>query len=345
LGSNLTSKLRNNRKPDIVGSGGSGASNVAFDVERIEAARRAVMGSVTEALRGQRERDRAADAAMQGACQETLSALNQAEVDARMRRSKERAQRAAQMEADSAAFQDLEQRWKEESKQREDEMLRRHAEERRRSEEEKAERDKRYAEMMEESRQRAAAAEDFRKRRQDEMAEARQKREDAYAQVRAEEERVRNLRAQAHEREDDELRREEEAARAAFQQAQDDLLNARQRESRVNAGMAGGFSNIFEPFNKELDGTEARWAKFERIAASEAYIVTFEDVPYVTRDQLYRDYPMYADRQKVYKTLCKRWHPDKFLQRFCGNIAKKEDEQIMAAVKESFQVVHDMCQK
>ena len=65
----------------------------------------------------------------------------------------------------------------------------------------------------------------------------------------------------------------------------------------------------------------------------------------MTAPLLYRQYPTFGERQEVFKKLAKRWHPDKFLQKFCGNMAKKEEEKIMEVVKESFQVIQEHCQR
>ena len=39
----------------------------------------------------------------------------------------------------------------------------------------------------------------------------------------------------------------------------------------------------------------------------------------------------------------RRWHPDKFAQRFGSDFATSEKEEIMRCVKESFQVVQQIC--
>ena len=88
---------------------------------------------------------------------------------------------------------------------------------------------------------------------------------------------------------------------------------------------------------------EQAWARFEARAASEAYIIKTEDVPFVTTASLQQQLPPMSQRQDMFKKLAKRWHPDKWRQRYSQKMAHADRDEIMHRVKESFQVVQQLC--
>ena len=187
-----------------------------------------------------------------------------------------------------------------------------------------------------------------------------------------EEERLRKLweetKARDRQAESDDWDKIEEEARRKADQAKEELREAREREKHANDDKAeaenrrresfrynrptgmGHTSNAEEReeirrYEEKHGNLEQAWLKFEKRSKSEAFILRYDEVPFLTVGLLYRQMPTFAERQSNFKKLAKRWHPDKFLQRFSGSMAKHDEDRIMEGVKEAFQVVQQHCQK
>lgn len=96
-------------------------------------------------------------------------------------------------------------------------------------------------------------------------------------------------------------------------------------------------------FEEKFGDLERAWHRFEKRATSEAFVITIEEVPFVTRPLLRRFLPDVDKRSGWFKTLAKRWHPDKFQQRFQNSIAKNQQVEVMERVKVSFQIIQELC--
>ena len=86
---------------------------------------------------------------------------------------------------------------------------------------------------------------------------------------------------------------------------------------------------------------ERAWRAFEaRMATDGAFVATHDDVPWprsgawIVRFAL-RDAD--ADVARVARALARRWHPDKFAQRFGGSLDARDRERIIARVMETYQ--------
>lgn len=85
------------------------------------------------------------------------------------------------------------------------------------------------------------------------------------------------------------------------------------------------------------------WDRFERRAKSDAFVITVHEVPFVSQTTLCQQYATYAERRDAFRKLAKRWHPDKFFQRFGGIMASAQVDDILTRVNESFQAVYAVC--
>lgn len=241
-------------------------------------------------------------------------------------------------------------------------MRRRHAEEAKRTQEERHRREQEYQKLFSESKRKASEAEDLLRRRHIEAEKAKVAREAAAKRVGEEEEKMRRaydeMREDERRKEEAEWSQEEAEARRAAEEAHEELRRAREAEKKANSARAEAEEARRRSFNSNpssrhnqtrsserfVDPEEA-WAKFEKRASSEAHIITLNEVPTITSSQLHGKYPSYQQREGVFKKLAKRWHPDKFLQKFGGQMVKKEEERIMERVKENMQVIQNVCQK
>merc|ERR1712166_739694 len=305
--------------------------------------------------------------------QEVVERMNKEHVEARARRAAERAKAAEDADKDTEEMEEMLAKMRRESKEREEALRARHAEEAKQTQQERHTRDKEYEEMMRISRERAESTGDTFKQKMAHAAAERKARQVEYDAAMQEEERLRQQRQAAREEECEALEREENEARKKAEEAREELRKARQEEAKADEAKSDAERRRRETFRERLFGSgfgggrdyspetdvevketmefeekfgdlEKAWARFEKRAASEAFVVTIAEVPFVTRPLLRRLLPTTDQRQKAFKRLAKRWHPDKFRQRFLGEMAKREEEVIMQRVKASFQVVQEMCQ-
>jgi len=306
---------------------------------------------------------------------EAVAKMDEEREESRKKRAAEREAAFKEADVENEAFEEQFSEWRKASAAREEELKRRHEEEARRTQSDRKRREEDYERLFAESKRRAAESESLMSKRAREADEARKTREKAHAKVVEEEERMRKLfeetkardQAKRSKEEDEEWDRIEAEARRQAEEAKEELRQARENEAKANAHKeeaeearrrsfrynkpstapqsSAGEREATAAYEAKHGSLEAAWAKFEKRSKSDAFILTLDEVPYVTASLLYRQYPTFVERQKVFKTLAKRWHPDKFLQKFCGNMAKKEEEKIMVLVKESFQVIQEHCQK
>jgi len=306
---------------------------------------------------------------------EAVERMDSEREEARARRQAEREEAFAEAEKDTEAFDAQFDEWRQASAAREEELRRRHEAETQRTQEDRKRREEEYQNLFAESKRKANEAESEMSKKARAADEAKRHRESAHARVVEEEERLRGLRfeskAKKQEAEDLEWDRIEAEARRKAEEAKEELKQAREKERRANEdrddaerrrrdsfrysrpSSSGGASHRptaqereeVRAYEEKHGNLEQAWCKFERRAKSDAFILTFKEVPFLTVGLLYRQLTTFKERQGNFKKLAKRWHPDKFLQRFSGQMAKREEEAIMLGVKESFQVVQEHCQK
>ncbi len=104
----------------------------------------------------------------------------------------------------------------------------------------------------------------------------------------------------------------------------------------------GGREESFEAY-------EERWCAFE---SSDARVAA-RDIPWPRSGAwllraLERALPSHDDPKRAHRTLAKRWHPDKFIQRFGARVDAREREAIelrVKAVYQSAQELWDACSK
>jgi len=66
------------------------------------------------------------------------------------------------------------------------------------------------------------------------------------------------------------------------------------------------------------------------------------DVPFLDREDVERIANSVDDPKKSVQWLSLRWHPDKFTQRFGMVLHETQSDEIMARVKETFQIIHEI---
>lgn len=86
---------------------------------------------------------------------------------------------------------------------------------------------------------------------------------------------------------------------------------------------------------------DAAWRAFEaRVVGNPSFVVTYADVPWppsgewLAREALRTDD---ADVSRASRAIAKRWHPDKFIQRFGAALLERDRERIAARVTETYQ--------
>ena len=145
-------------------------------------------------------------------------------------------------------------------------------------------------------------------------------------------------------------------ARLKEEQAEQSRRNAeRERHEAFREKIFGGFqrSSYYDDadeiqeaaeFEHKYGDLEKAWMRFEKRANSDAFVITVDEVPFVTRPLLRRLLPTSEMRAKGFKKLAKRYHPDKFQQRFGGKMVRAQEAAIMEKVKLSFQIIQELCQ-
>lgn len=157
-----------------------------------------------------------------------------------------------------------------------------------------------------------------------------------------------------------ERRREASATRTRARGRREDALESRRRreaaktfdpraearraaEARARASermtLASAAEDDFDGA-RTMEEHERAWTSFERRVASEASRpVTLADVPWprsgawLIRESLGDD----EDVARAHRAFARRWHPDKFTQRFGRALAPDEREDIVSRVKEVYQ--------
>lgn len=102
--------------------------------------------------------------------------------------------------------------------------------------------------------------------------------------------------------------------------------------------------------HESFEAYEERWCAFER--SDEAHVAA-RDIPWPRSGAwllraLERALPSTDDPKRAHRALAKRWHPDKFIQRFGARIDAREREAIESRVKavyQSAQELWDACSK
>ena len=141
-----------------------------------------------------------------------------------------------------------------------------------------------------------------------------------------------------------ERRREASATRTRARGRREDALESRRR--REAAKTFDPRAEARRAAEDDFDGArtmeehERAWTSFERRVASEASRpVTLADVPWprsgawLIRESLGDD----EDVARAHRAFARRWHPDKFTQRFGRALAPDEREDIVSRVKEVYQ--------
>ena len=120
--------------------------------------------------------------------------------------------------------------------------------------------------------------------------------------------------------------------------SQQDSSEAPQTPPRSTTGERYLFN---APLSPSLMNTEKLWRKFE---ADPPECIAEADVPFPDEASIRILGKLnWKDKSKSFNKLAKRWHPDKFTQRFGLKLNNLERDSIMERVTQTFQRVHEHC--
>jgi len=116
--------------------------------------------------------------------------------------------------------------------------------------------------------------------------------------------------------------------------------SARGGSSSSNYGYSGSFyagGRNAKPTSPVKD-YDALWQNFEKNVPS---VIKMTNIPFPSKSW-FCSFPMdSAEREKKFKKLVMRWHPDKFQQKYGKKLDPKTKDKILEKVKEVFQLVSD----
>eukprot|EP00656_Telonema_subtile_P007339 TRINITY_DN13443_c0_g1_i1.p2 TRINITY_DN13443_c0_g1~~TRINITY_DN13443_c0_g1_i1.p2 ORF type:complete len:107 (+),score=45.41 TRINITY_DN13443_c0_g1_i1:102-422(+) len=91
------------------------------------------------------------------------------------------------------------------------------------------------------------------------------------------------------------------------------------------------------------DGGDSQWALLEGLKAKGSS-VQLRDLPQLTKQTIERAV-LLEGKKTAFTKLAKRWHPDKFNQKFGSTMSEAERAVIMDRVKETFQLIQETTSK